>query len=64
MKFWLLSRGTLEQRACLSWGRGWGARITLSHSWGSFPAVEGWTHHCQLVYAKVLLVFLCFYFLS
>lgn len=44
------------------WGRG--AQVTLAYSWGSLPTVVGWTCHRQLVYAKVLLVFLCFYFLS
>lgn len=46
----------------LDWG--WGAQITVFCAWGSLAGPEGCTCHCQLVYAKVILVFLCFYFLS
>ena len=58
-------RGT-ERRLCgFSQGRGLGELgLLLSALGGLWPRRMGLTFCCQLVYAKVFLVFLCFYFLS
>lgn len=58
-------RGT-ERRLCgFSQGRGLGELgLLLSALGGLWPRRMGLTCCCQLVYAKVFLVFLCFYFLS
>lgn len=58
-------RGT-EGRLCgFSQGRGLGELgLLLSVLGGLWPRRMGRTCCCQLLYAKVFLVFLCFYFLS
>lgn len=45
-------------------GAGQGSPGPLSCSWVGLPTAAGGTRQSQLVHAQVLLVFLCFYFLS
>lgn len=54
-----------RQCACFSPAEGWGARTAPSCSWGIPPHRGGLDIPLSAgVCAKVLLVFLCFYFLS